>query len=116
MDNTMFLFEGSPVPSKPLFIPLNAEYFDRFLSGEKTEELRRYGARWNEHTCVVGREVILSSGYGKRNRLSGKIWRFKRQHGSTFGSTYSASIEKIYGTLDVWIAVVSISLAPSPLE
>ena len=47
---------------KPLFIPLKAEYYDQFATGEKRDELRLYGPRWNECTCPVGRPVILSRG------------------------------------------------------
>jgi hypothetical protein len=106
---------------KPLFVPLKARYFDAFARGEKTDELRRYGPRWNERTCVVDRPVILSRGYGRQRRLTGRIWKFKRQHGSTFGSTYRAAIADVFGTLDVWIACISIELragaeAPPPEE
>ena len=94
---------------KPLFIPLKTEYFEDFLKGRKTEELRLYGKRWNEKTCPVEREVILSKGYGKQARLKGKIWKFKKQHGSLFGSTYKETIKKIYGTLNVDIACISIT-------
>lgn len=97
--------------AKALFIPLKAEYFDAFADGSKREELRLYGPRWNERTCAIGRRVTLSRGYGRHQRLSGRIWKFKRQHGSTFGSTYRAAIERLYGTLDVWIACISIELA-----
>lgn len=94
----------------PLFIPLKTEYYDAFLDGSKREELRRYGPRWNEKTCVVGRGVVLSKGYGKKHRQAGRIWRFKRQHGSLFGSTYRAAIMAVFGTLDIEIACVSIEL------
>lgn len=94
---------------KPLFVPLAGMYYDKFASGEKTDELRRYGPRWHEGTCRVGRAVTLSRGYGKRHRLTGRIWKFKRQHGSTFGSTYRTAIQERYGTLDVWIACISIN-------
>ena len=100
----------SPEILKALFVPLKAEFFDAFASGTKTEELRRYGPRWNERTCQVGRSVTLSRGYGRQARLAGRIWRFKKQHGSTFGSTYRASIERLYGTLDLDIACISIAL------
>jgi len=73
------------------------------------EELRLYGPRWNERTCTVGRAVTLSKGYSKGNRLTGRIWKFKRQHGTTFGSTYKAAIATCYGTLDVWIACISVT-------
>jgi hypothetical protein len=96
--------------SKSLFIPLNTTYFNAFLDGSKQEELRRYGPRWNEETCVPGRKVVLSKGYGKSHRLSGYILRFRKQHGSLFGSTYKAAIMNIYGTLDIEIACIHIVL------
>lgn len=61
---------------KPLFIPLKAEYFYQFKRGEKHVEMRKYGPRWNEKTCKVGREVTLSLGYGKAHRMSGRIVSF----------------------------------------
>lgn len=95
---------------KALFIPLKREFYLAFKAGTKTEELRRYGPRWNERTCPVGRPVVLSLGYGKANRLNGKILRFKKQHGTMFGSTYKASILSIYGTLDIDIACISVGM------
>jgi hypothetical protein len=97
---------------KPLFIPLKSEFFDAFACGDKTDELRLYGLRWNERTCTLGRSVLLSRGYGRKHRLFGRVRAFKRQHGTTFGSTYRESIERIYGTLDVWIACIGIELQP----
>ena len=93
---------------KPIFIPLKTEYFEAFADGNKREELRRYGPRWNERTCAVGRAVVLSKGYGKRHRMVGRIWKFKRQHGSTFGSTYRAALLDVFGTLDIEIACIAI--------
>lgn len=102
---------GCPaLPGSALFVPLMTRYYEAFERGDKTEELRLYGPRWNETTCRVGREVTLSKGYGKKNRLHGRIWKFKRQHGSTFGSTYKAAILDRYKTLDVWIACISVNL------
>lgn len=96
-------------PVKPLFVPLNAKYYEAFKDGSKTEELRLYGPRWNEKTCFIGREIVLSRGYGKQNRMKGRIWKFKKQHGSTFGSTYKKSILDVFFNLDVDIAVISIT-------
>jgi hypothetical protein len=61
---------------KPLFIPLKSQFFDAFESGEKSVEYRLYGARWNERTCRVGRNVVLSRGYGKARRLRGTVVGF----------------------------------------
>lgn len=58
---------------KPLFIPLKREFFQAFKAGEKVEEYRPEGPRWNARTCRVGRPVVLSLGYGKRDRLMGRI-------------------------------------------
>lgn len=60
--------------ANPLFIPLNGHYYDLFESGNKDTEYRLNGKRWNLKTCFVGRQVILSRGYGKQNRLSAKIY------------------------------------------
>lgn len=64
---------------KPLFIPLKTQYFDAFLDGSKTVEYRRYGARWNERTCEVGRRVVISKGYGKQSRREGVVVGFERR-------------------------------------
>jgi hypothetical protein len=63
-------------PEKPLFIPLKREYFEAFANGTKQAEFRPYGPRWNEKTCRIGRDVVLSLGYGKRHRLRGKVVGF----------------------------------------
>lgn len=63
--------------SKPLFIPLKAQYYAAFAEGRKTEEYRLYGPRWNERTCHIGRQVTLSRGYGKKNRLHGHVSGFR---------------------------------------
>ena len=94
---------------KPLFIPLKTECFEAFANGSKSEEIRLYGPRWNERTCKVDREVVISKGYGKHTKMEGKIWKFKKQHGTLFGSTYKTAIKNVYGTLDVEIACISIT-------
>lgn len=63
---------------KPLFIPLKTEHYEAFERGEKTIEYRQYGSRWNEETCLIGRGVTLSKGYGKQNRSYGFINGFSR--------------------------------------
>jgi len=93
-----------------LFLPLKTEYYRAFESGAKTEELRLYGKRWNESVCRIGREVILSKGYGKSERLVGVITSFKKQSGHTFGLTYKQAIMGCYETLDVEIACFGINV------
>jgi hypothetical protein len=100
---------------KPLFIPLKAEYYDAFKDGSKTDELRLYGKRWNEKTCPAGRMVILSRGYGKKHRMFGMIWKFKKQDGETFGSTYRRELKAVYVDIDRQFACISIKdLKPAP--
>lgn len=62
---------------KPLFVPLKRAYFEAFKEGTKTEEFRPYGKRWNGTVCLVGRPVVLSLGYGKQNRIAGRISGFR---------------------------------------
>lgn len=62
---------------KPLFIPLKTEYYNAFAQGVKDTEYRLYGPRWNERTCFIGRKVVISKGYGKANRLTGRIIGFR---------------------------------------
>lgn len=61
---------------KPLFIPLKTEFFEAFENGMKDTEYRIYGPRWNERTCAIGREVVLSHGYGNKRRLRGVVVGF----------------------------------------
>lgn len=63
---------------KALFIPLFTVHYNAFESGDKTEEYRPYGPRWNERTCAIGREVVLSCGYGKKRRMRGIVIGFRR--------------------------------------
>jgi hypothetical protein len=65
---------------KPLFIPLKKEFFEAFERGEKSEEFRLYGNRWNEKNCPLGRSVVLSCGYGKSRRLGGFIFNFRKDY------------------------------------
>jgi len=58
-----------------MFIPLKKKYFEQFSAGEKVEEFRLYGKRWNERVCVPGRNVVLSCGYSGA-RLNGTIRAF----------------------------------------
>ena len=94
---------------KPLFIPLMKEYYQAFERGDKEIEFRLYGKRWNWKTCQVGRDVILSCGYGKRNRLKGRISAFDKILLSELNETVINDMIKIYGDIDVEVACIHIS-------
>lgn len=94
--------------TKPLFIPLMRQYYEAFLSGEKKFEYRKYGCGWHEGTCVVGRPVTLSMGYGKAHRVSGVITSFEVVHGSK--TPNPESVKDVYGTLNIEIAKIGIRL------
>lgn len=93
---------------RPLFIPLKTEYYELFESGRKKAELRKYGTRWNERTCAIGRPVILSKGYGIKHRIAGKIIDFKKKSACDIDPIHRLAIQKIYGDLDIDIAVIYI--------
>lgn len=95
---------------KPLFVPLKSEFFDAFAAGTKTFELRRYGARWNERVCRVGRDVTLSRGYGKRSRLSGRVRSFTHLPGELLSGKSRSSVERTFGTLNLDVAIIGIEL------
>lgn len=64
-------------PDKPLFIPLNTQYYEAFVAGTKQTEFSPHGPRWNAQTCRVGRSVTLSKGYGKGCRITGVVIDFQ---------------------------------------
>jgi hypothetical protein len=70
----------------PLFVPLKTEWFEAFRSGAKVEEWRRYGGRWNETSCRIGRPVVLSLGY-TRTRLTGFVIGFRIRVASKAAAT-----------------------------
>lgn len=69
---------------RPLFIPLRGVWFEAFERGEKFDEWRRFGPRWNEMICRVGRPVVLSRGYSGR-RLSALIATVSRRQAQDAG-------------------------------
>jgi hypothetical protein len=83
-------------------------YFNQFKAGTKGEELRLYGPRWNEKTCAIGRQVTLSKGYGKHERLRGVVTGFKKVSALTLSEEHQRAIALLYGSLDKPIAVISI--------
>lgn len=62
---------------KPAFLPLNTEYYLAFKSGLKTNEYRLFGGKYTEKNFYPGREIIISKGYGKLDRICGVITEFK---------------------------------------
>lgn len=95
----------------PLFIPLCAEYFEAFAEGTKTSELRKFGPRWNERTCTVGRPVTLSRGYGRKNRLSGVVSSFSVVYGHNLPQLHMDALVKCGIEPDCAIAVIGIEVA-----
>jgi hypothetical protein len=91
---------------KPLFIPLNGEYFDAFEAGTKNTEYRPHGPRWNAEVCYPGRKVTLSRGYGKQRRRSGTIRRFYTSWGPTQGEDW----QKLYGKKHAGIPAACIEI------
>lgn len=85
---------------KPLFIPLKREYFEAFERGQKLEEFRPLGPRWNGVTCRIGRPVVLSLGYGKARRLHGRVRSFRKEFSP-------------HATLPGWSACYPMSCAPA---
>jgi hypothetical protein len=97
--------------SKPLFIPLKAEFFEAFERGEKDTEYRVYGPRWNDRTCAIGREVVLSCGYGKKRRLRGVVVGFEM--GSLVGEpSVIEAWKKCYGDTIAPMARIRIQVTP----
>lgn len=94
--------------SKPLFIPLKREYFESFRTGTKTEEYRPEGPRWNGRTCAVGRQVVLSLGYGKAHRLTGVITGYR----TSVEPTQTPAWRDCYGDRSGMAACISIQVLP----
>lgn len=100
-------------PMKPLFIPLKKEYFYAFKDGSKTKERRLYGKRWNFKTCPLGRDVVLSKGYGKYERLCGYVvgtMKARSSNSMHFTDQDRISIAACYGEGVHWIFEIEIDL------
>ena len=111
MDTISETKRGIPCPRctfdpSPLFVPLRAEYFDAFVSGDKTTEYRKYGAGWNERTCTRFRGVVLSRGYGKQDRHVGLITDFEISREPCSMDAWKAC----YGDQVVDVACITIQL------
>ncbi len=91
--------------TKPLFIPLKRKYYEEFISGNKQVEYRKYGKGWNERTCLVGRSVVISLGYGKQRRSIGTIQSFNVIDSSTIPAA-----KEVYGFEQIKLAAIGITL------
>lgn len=98
----------------PLFIPLNTEYYNAFADGTKTDEYRRYGPRWNEKTCFIGRDVILSKGYGKQSRMTGTVVSFKACASDELPTAGRIAADQIFGPGVHDMACIVIKLDDKP--
>lgn len=94
---------------KPLFIPLKAEYFDAFRDGSKDTEFRKFGARWNERTCMVVGLWFSPAGYGKSQRLNGIVSGFEVVPAKSFGGLQREAMRSLYGSLEFDIACIGIA-------
>lgn len=95
---------------KPLFVPLNAHWFEEFEAGRKDEEIRIYGPKWNEETCRIGRPVVLSYGYGKARRMNGVIVGFRKKWGPTLPYKYMKPIVETFGDIRQHFSLIKIRL------
>lgn len=82
---------------KPLFISLMKEYYLSFRSGDKEYEIRRYGKRWNEKTCRVGRAATHANGFQKKGRLNRRISDFKKISGLNLEANDKTAVVAIWG-------------------
>lgn len=83
--------------AKPLFIPLKTEPYNLFKLGFKTHEIRLNSGKWNRRVCFPGRRVILSKGYGKHDRLYGRIVSVEIMMASLLPADYLEAFEKHFG-------------------
>lgn len=95
--------------NRPLFIPLMKEYYQSFERGEKRIEYRIYGKRWNERTVYPNRPVVLSCGYGKRNRLSAIVDRLEVKDTNELEPEIQSAIHSLYGQGNHPIACIWVS-------
>lgn len=94
-----------------LFIPLKSDYFEQFVAGLKTEEFRAYGPRWNEKTCIPGRPVVISKGYGKKHRARGFVESIMLFDVSLLSDELRRSLVDCYGAASTPSSVIAIKIA-----
>lgn len=95
---------------KPLFIPLNTKHYEAFEDGSKIYELRLHGKRWHRGTCWAGRDVTLSKGYGKKNRLHGKVGIVWITDTDCLNDDIQKDISEIYGEGNHEIICIEVKL------
>lgn len=97
---------------RPIFIALKRQFFEAFERGEKQQEYRPWGSRWNEKTCCIGRKVILSDGYGKARRLYGEIIALLKHDAPEFLPGW----KECYGNKKTRACVITISIDRAATE
>jgi hypothetical protein len=98
------------IEEKPLFLPVPTSTYEALESGKQKCEWRRYGKRWNEKHCRVGRRLTLSKGYGKKHRLSGTLVGFDTPWAYEFNELWHEYHQKTFGTLNIRFAIMHIEL------
>ena len=93
---------------KDLFVPLFKKYFLKIKNGEQNCEIRPANHRsWNSKNVYAGRVLLLSNGYGKKNRIRKEIivtvegcakFAF-----SGIPQRHIDAVEAIYGKRDRWL-------------
>lgn len=58
------------------FLPLKDEFFQLFVQRKKPFEYRP-PRLWSLEKCRIGREIIISRGYGLSHRLRGRITSYR---------------------------------------
>jgi tetrahydromethanopterin S-methyltransferase subunit F len=92
---------------KPLFVPLMTEHYEAVKAGTKRIEYRLYGKRWNDRTCLVGRRITLSKGYGKGNRINGFIVGFNAVYAADSSCPYDV-LESCYPNIGWYTYIAEI--------
>tara|TARA_R110002050_G_scaffold57423_3_gene128932 strand:+ start:80013 stop:80306 length:294 start_codon:yes stop_codon:yes gene_type:complete len=92
---------------KPYFLPLMKIYYLKFKSGEQDCEIRPANHHgWNIKNIFPGRSLLLSSGYGKQDRLVKEIRSTMITHDlnqEKIPIWHIDAVESIYGKRDKWL-------------
>jgi hypothetical protein len=93
---------------KPAFIPLKKKYYLEFKNGTKNTEYRKYGNRWTEKNFQIGRQVTLSLGYGKQNRMTKTIVDCYKINSTKLSSKIQNDIYICYGEKNIDILAIEL--------